>query len=444
MKHIISKKFVSLIALWTTTVILGYASVYAWNGLTASTGDSLTAAKWNELVDKVAWIHTDVDWKVGIGIETPLSLLHLKGTSVGNTRLLIDANGTWKDPELFVDGDWNRTRRLGFKTWGLTRWTLNTNSTWEWGSNSGSNFAIYRYNDSGAYVGQPFFIERSTGNVWIWTTSPISTLHVSSTATNLRIEDSDSAIGVDGHYARTILSDKDDAITGWYGFATTGQMMWIANLNTGADAWISFQTVWGERLRISEGGNIGIGVSWNANARLEIYANDNTTSAAKFKNFWWSATALEVYAWDQWAETKPIFTWGDKNEVGLWAIIENGNFWIGTVIPTAKLEVHPVNTIDTGPTWVAIARFKRGAWWDNNISIYGNWGGNYIVAEDINNNWNSKPLFLMTENNMDIVLSPDGTGGVKMTSLAWSHAGGSVYVCADTNGVIYGSETACP
>lgn len=47
----------------------------------------------------------------------------------------------------------------------LTRWTIRKNSTPESGANAGSNFDILRYSDTGAFLGNPIQILRSTGVV---------------------------------------------------------------------------------------------------------------------------------------------------------------------------------------------------------------------------------------------------------------------------------------
>jgi hypothetical protein len=49
---------------------------------------------------------------------------------------------------------------------GLSRWNIWTgNGDAEGGSNTGSNFAVYRYSDAGAYLGNPLLIARDTGKV---------------------------------------------------------------------------------------------------------------------------------------------------------------------------------------------------------------------------------------------------------------------------------------
>ena len=49
---------------------------------------------------------------------------------------------------------------------GKLRWTMQYgNETVESGSNAGSDFALSRWSDAGAYLGSPLFITRSNGNV---------------------------------------------------------------------------------------------------------------------------------------------------------------------------------------------------------------------------------------------------------------------------------------
>ena len=57
--------------------------------------------------------------------------------------------------------------RLNFQTNGSNRWWLGKGVTAEGGSNSGSNFAIWRFNDAGSNIDQPFVIIRDTGEVQI-------------------------------------------------------------------------------------------------------------------------------------------------------------------------------------------------------------------------------------------------------------------------------------
>jgi hypothetical protein len=75
----------------------------------------------------------------------PLAIVST-GTSPGLTVKRTDA----ADPEIFIDGLAARTRRLAFRTNGQPRWAVIAGSNPETGSNAGSDFGVYRYNDAGA------------------------------------------------------------------------------------------------------------------------------------------------------------------------------------------------------------------------------------------------------------------------------------------------------
>lgn len=52
---------------------------------------------------------------------------------------------------------------LAQNTAGLLRWSFGASSTTESGSNVGADYVIYRYDDTGAYLGNPLLINRATG-----------------------------------------------------------------------------------------------------------------------------------------------------------------------------------------------------------------------------------------------------------------------------------------
>ena len=55
------------------------------------------------------------------------------------------------------------TRSLSIQTAGSTRWQIGTDTAAESGSNAGTNLAIYRYSDTGGYLGQVLGINRASG-----------------------------------------------------------------------------------------------------------------------------------------------------------------------------------------------------------------------------------------------------------------------------------------
>lgn len=69
------------------------------------------------------------------------------------------------DSQMFVSGLASTSRRIAVQTGGSTRWAVTGTPGVESGTSTGTDFAIYRYNNSGVAIDAPFIIERSTGQV---------------------------------------------------------------------------------------------------------------------------------------------------------------------------------------------------------------------------------------------------------------------------------------
>lgn len=65
-----------------------------------------------------------------------------------------------------------RNAAVFFFTGGGKRWFVGKEATSETGTNAGSNFRIWRYNDDGTSIGQAFGINRATGKVTVDNAGP--------------------------------------------------------------------------------------------------------------------------------------------------------------------------------------------------------------------------------------------------------------------------------
>ena len=81
-----------------------------------------------------------------------------------------------------VNGVSGQSRELNIKTANVTRWSIGAYNT-ESGSNTGSDYEIKRFDDSGAYVDAPFIINRSTGYITQNRTSVSGNLNVTGSTT---------------------------------------------------------------------------------------------------------------------------------------------------------------------------------------------------------------------------------------------------------------------
>ena len=133
-------------------------------GSTTAVGAIRTFRDGTNLSEAMTFIE---DGSVGIGTTAPVGILDLFKAAAA-TRLAIR-------------GDAGQNRLISYRTGALQRFGLYVNNTAESGSNAGSDFAIRAYNDAGTLLSTPLFIERSTGNVGIGTTTPTTTLDVSGT-----------------------------------------------------------------------------------------------------------------------------------------------------------------------------------------------------------------------------------------------------------------------
>lgn len=102
-------------------------------------------------------------------------------TSTGSGSVVLNTSPSFAT-DLTINGAAGSNRNVRFTTANALRWQIIGNNNAEAGANAGTNFAIARYDDAGAFLSQPFWITRSSGNVGINTTGPTATLDVNGTS----------------------------------------------------------------------------------------------------------------------------------------------------------------------------------------------------------------------------------------------------------------------
>ena len=93
-----------------------------------------------------------------------LSFVGLFGNTdfIDGSRLKVQS--TSGEASIIVDGSLGNRKNFEISTGGVTRWRLRTGGA-ESGSNTGSNFSIARYNDSGTFLGTAIEINRAGGTI---------------------------------------------------------------------------------------------------------------------------------------------------------------------------------------------------------------------------------------------------------------------------------------
>lgn len=157
---------------------------------------------------------------VGIGTNDPSTKLHVYESS-SLDHITIDGN----------NGD---NRNLRFATENSTRWNLYATGESETGSNVGSDLAIAKYTDAGAYNGNVLMIKRNTGNVGI---GRIPTSHILEINGEMKIVGLGASEGIDAY---------NDASRQWG----------IKSTSAGTDSGIKFEVQDSERMRITSAGRI--------------------------------------------------------------------------------------------------------------------------------------------------------------------------------------------
>jgi hypothetical protein len=318
-------------------------------------GVSANVASQTFYTGATARLHITSGGNVGIGTTTPVGILHLY-KSAAATRLAID-------------GDAGQNRLISYRTGAVQRFGLYVNNTAESGSNAGSNFAIRAYSDAGTLLSTPFFINRASGNVGIGTTTPGQKLEVNGTIVagiynNTRVEITSNGRVQEFYSTETnprwvIHRDLVGGGQAGIGFNNTVGTIDVTGSAIGGSLlralgfYTSNGTALVERMRIADGGNVGIGTTGPAAALHTIgtgivnivqssndvsytqYYNTSTGGGGTSDGLTVGNNGLTAYVWQR--ESADLLL-GTSNTEAI-RITSTQNVGIGTTGPSAKLHV---------------------------------------------------------------------------------------------------------
>jgi hypothetical protein len=132
------------------------------SGLDADMLDGLSGAQFlRSDVSNLMGAFTDY-LLIGPTVNNGVDRLQINGSASLNGRL--DIAGSTNDA-IRVSRPAGNHAGLGLYRGASARWLIYETSTLETGNNAGSDFALGRYNDSGAFVSTVFLVKRDTGNV---------------------------------------------------------------------------------------------------------------------------------------------------------------------------------------------------------------------------------------------------------------------------------------
>jgi hypothetical protein len=132
-------------------------------------------------------------------------------------------------------------KQLHFQTGTFHRWSVTADGGAESGSNVGSDFVIYRYTDGGGYLGSPFTIKRSTGDVTLQKDQRIGGgLVVGNNAYNPAVGNiwaTKSIIAnIDGTGQGDLDIRKGAGYYGFLNFKTGGSLRWRVSADNAAES----------------------------------------------------------------------------------------------------------------------------------------------------------------------------------------------------------------
>ena len=140
----------------------------------------------------------------------------------------------------------SRNRTINLKAGDLNLWSTGATSTMQNGGNSGADYAIARFDDSGSYAGIPFFVQRSTGHVGINQAIAKYALDVNGTTSSTLLKLSETHFSelptCDRDHAGTVahVADASAPITTWHQRVTAGGGANRAFVTCNGSGWFAF------------------------------------------------------------------------------------------------------------------------------------------------------------------------------------------------------------
>ena len=415
----------SQLGIWALLMLwFAYVSVtadYTW--LTKTTGDTLTATSWNQLVDNVKGIQTDNDNNVWIGLTD------------GGSKLSIGGFAPWENGLHIYRGTSSTNKYINLKSDSIASW-----SYWiyaEWNDLSDA------------------FVVRWDGRVWIGTTEPTKNLEIENEFDpTLKLVDSSVNGNTVSLYAawhwqwwglvfNADINGNTVDVTGTWGtvFSITNDAYptkaWIIDFDGNGGVftiWVSdgLASKWSvvnynKQLVINNNWNVWIWavdpsyrleVVWAGNETLlalkggaataQFWKTENLTKAAAV----WMAIPGNA-AWDDLSFSLFDWTlWGEKM-----TILQNWNIWIWTTTPSSKVHSHE-SWLDSWENILSITKGYQNTsenrsslmriWWAATANNDKSWD----IRAESSKNWFNEPIFSIhrTDNTAkdDFVIDEDG------------------------------------
>ena len=316
--------------------------------------------------------------KIGIGIDDPLSILHIN-SSVSSSELKI----------LFTDSSTGATATNGF-----TIYKSSTNEGYIWnyqnaplrfGTNNTEKMCIL-----------------ANGNVGIGTSNPSSLFHIhnniSSTEVKISLTDASTGIGTTNGFSIYKSTNNDG-------------YLWNYSSNS-----IRFGTNNTERMCISANGNVGIGTTnpssilhlhnINTSGEVKILFTDLSTGTATTNGFTiYKMGNNQGYIWNY---QNASLRFGANNNEKM-CISSNGNIGIGTNNPNSLLHLH--NNISSTEVKILFTDSSTGIGTTNGFSIYKSTNNDGYLW-----NYSSNSIRFGTNNTERMCISANGNVGIGTTN----------------------------